>query len=31
MTQTAATEERDGTALRERLSEFIPQLAAASE
>ena len=29
MTQTAATEERGGTALRERLSEFISQLAAA--
>jgi ribose transport system permease protein len=29
MTETAATEERGGTALRERLSEFISQLAAA--
>ena len=29
MTNTAATEERGGSALRERLSEFISQLAAA--
>jgi ribose transport system permease protein len=29
MTESAATEERGGTALRERLSEFISQLAAA--
>src|SRR5215212_5885626 len=29
MTETAATEERGGTALRERLSEFVSQLAAA--
>jgi ribose transport system permease protein len=29
MTESAATDERGGTALRERLSEFISQLAAA--
>jgi ribose transport system permease protein len=29
MTESAATEERGGTALRDRLSEFISQLAAA--